>query len=136
MEPGLLGCESAYRYPKRDNSPIWEWAHRNITLPSSYAISGAFNARTTPWLIPIFEALQDRAIRQVHFRKGIQVGGTLVSDIFIPWVIVNDPGPIALTMHTDDMMERHAKMRLNPVLEACPPVAALLPPNRLRLLSR
>ena len=116
-----------FKFYRPDRSPIHEWAHRHIELPASYAIPGAFDARITPWLIPIFEALQDETIRHVHFRKGIQVGGTLVSDVFIPWIIQNDPGPISFTLHTDDMVEQHAKMRLNPVLESCRPVAALLP---------
>lgn len=133
MESRLLDLQLGYRYPKRDRSPIYEWAKRHIHLPSSYAINGAFDVRTSPWLIPIFDALQNDSVRRVHFRKGIQVGGTLVADIWIPWLIVNDPGPTSLTMHVDDMVNLHAKMRLNPLLEGCKPVAALLPrPGPLR----
>jgi hypothetical protein len=123
----LVELLESFRFAKPDRSSIYEWARKHVVLPSSYAISGPFNATLTPWLIPVFDALQSSTVRHVHFRKGIQVGGTLISDILIPWIIVNDPGPIAVTMHVDDMMERHAKMRLNPVLEACKPVAALLP---------
>jgi hypothetical protein len=116
-----------FRFPKPDRSPIYEWAHRHIVLPASYAVPGAFDVRTSPWLIPVFDALQDDRIRRVHLRKGIQVGGTLVADVWIPWLIVNDPGAMSFTMHVDDMVELHAKMRLNPLLDACKPVAALLP---------
>ncbi len=119
--------QSRARMPRPDRSPIYDWAKRHVALPASYAISGSFNVRTSPWLIPIFDALQDETVRTVTMIKGIQVGGTLVADVLIPWIIVNDPGPISMTMHVDDMMERHAKMRLNPVLESCAPVAALLP---------
>lgn len=127
MDTKLTGLQSAYRFPKRDRRPIYEWARQHVVLPQSYAVSGGFDVRTSPWLIAIFDALQHGGIRQVHFRKGIQVGGTLIADVLVPWIIVNDPGPISMTMHVDDMMERHAKMRLNPVLETCKPVAALLP---------
>lgn len=113
--------------PIPDRSPIYDWARSNVYLPESYATPGPFNVRTTPWLIPIFDALQNPLVRRVHFRKAVQMGGTLVADVWIPWLIVNDPGPISWTMQTEDMMQAHAKTRLNPVLERCKPVARLLP---------
>ena len=113
--------------PIPDRSPIYDWARNNVYLPESYATPGPFNVRTTPWLIPIFDALQNPLVRRVHFRKAVQMGGTLVADVWIPWLIVNDPGPISWTMQTEDMMQAHAKTRLNPVLERCKPVARLLP---------
>ena len=116
-----------FQFAKPDRSPIYEWARRHIVLPESYATGGPFNVRITPWLIPIFDALQNPAIRRVHFRKAVQIGGTLVADIWIPWLICNDAGPISWTMQTDEMVERHCKSRLNPLLERCKPVAKLLP---------
>ena len=118
---------SKLRLPQPDRSPIYEWARRHITLPESYATPGPFNARITPWLIPIFDALQNPLVRRVHFRKAVQIGGTLVADIWIPWLIANDAGPISWTMQTEEMVERHAKSRLNPLIERCRPVAAMLP---------
>lgn len=120
--------------PQPDRSPIYEWARKHIVLPESYATPGPFNARITPWLIPIFDALQNPLVRRVHFRKAVQIGGTLVADIWIPWIIANDAGPISWTMQTEEMTERHAKSRLNPLLERCRPVAAMLPrpgPHRM-----
>ena len=110
-----------------DRAPIYDWARRNVQLPESYATPGPFNVRLSPWLVPIFEALQNPLIRRVHFRKAVQIGGTLVADVWLPWIIANDPGPISWTMQTDDMVERHAKTRLWPLLERCRPVAAMLP---------
>lgn len=119
--------ELAPHYPRRDNSRIVDWARRHIVLPESYAIAGHFNVNLSPWLIDIFDALQDESIRTVTVSKSIQSGGTLIADVWVPWLIVNQPGPISWTMHTDDMVERHAKTRLNPILERCAPVAAVLP---------
>lgn len=116
-----------FRFPSPDNSPIYEWARRHVSLVGNYAKAGNFDVQLSPWLIPVFDALQDDRVRTVSFSKGIQVGGTLIADVWIPWIIVNDPGPITFTLHTDDKIEEHAKTRLNPVLEACKPVAALLP---------
>jgi hypothetical protein len=122
-----------FQLPRPDRSPIWQWARRHIVLPEAYAIPGPFNAQLSPWLIPIFDALQDPAVRTVTVSKSIQSAGTLIADVWVPYLIANSPGPISWTMHTDDMVERHAKTRLNPILERCKPVADLLPrPGPLR----
>lgn len=115
------------RLPRPDRAPIYDWARRNVQLPESYATPGPFNVRLSPWLVPIFDALQDPLVRRVHFRKAVQIGGTLVADVWLPWIIANDPGPISWTMQTDEMVEKHAKTRLWPLLERCRPVAAMLP---------
>jgi len=106
---------SRLRLPQPDRSPIYEWARKHVVLPESYATPGPFNAKITPWLIPIFDALQNPLVRRVHFRKAVQIGGTLVADIWIPWLIANDAGPISWTMQTDDMVEQHCKRRLEPL---------------------
>ena len=115
------------RLPRPDRAPIYDWARRNVQLPESYATPGPFNVRLSPWLVPIFDALQDPLVRRVHFRKAVQIGGTLVADVWLPWIVANDPGPISWTMQTDEMVEKHAKTRLWPLLERCRPVAAMLP---------
>lgn len=117
----------ACRRPPPDRSPIVDWARRNIILPESYAIPGHFNVDLSPWMRDIFTALQDESVRTVTVSKAIQSGGTLIADVWVPWLIVNQPGPIAWTMHTDDMVGIHAKTRLNPIMERCAPVASLLP---------
>lgn len=115
------------RCPLSDRSPIHKWARKHVVLPESYATPGPFNAALSPWLIPIFDALQNPFVRLVHFRKAVQTGGTLIADVWVPWIICNDPGPISWTMPTDDVMERHCKSRLNPLLDRCKPVAAMMP---------
>jgi len=131
--PAIAAQWAAFKRTPPDRSAIYAWARKHIILPESYAIPGHFDAHLSPWLIPIFDALQDESIRTVTVSKAVQSGGTLIADVWVPWLIVNSPGPISWTMHTDDMVERHAKTRLNPIMERCAPVAALLPrpgPNR------
>lgn len=119
--------ESRARLPSPDRSPIYAWARRHIKLVGNYAVGGNFNVDLSPWLIPVFDALQNDRVRTVTLLAGIQVGKTLVSDMWIPWLIVNDPGPITYTMHTDDVVGIHAKTRLNPILDSNPTVSRLLP---------
>jgi hypothetical protein len=115
------------RCPVADRSPIYKWATKHVVLPESYATPGPFHVGISPWLVPLFDALQDPLVRKVHFRKAVQMGGTLIADVWVPWIICNDPGPISWTMQTDEMVEKHCKSRLNPLLERCKPVAAMLP---------
>lgn len=125
-----------FTLPESDRSPIWEWAGRHINLPEAYAISGQFSVLNSPWMIDVFKALQNPAIRTVSYIKGIQTGGSLIYDVWIPWILANDPGPVTLTMHTADVMERHMKTRLNPVMERCEPVLRMLPkPGPMRTTS-
>lgn len=119
--------DAAFRLPQPDRSPIYQWARRHVDLPESYVIPGKFNVDLSPHLRPIFDALQDDTVRTVTVSKSIQSGGTLIADVWVPWLIVNQPGPISWTMHTDDMVALHAKTRLNPILDRCAPVAQLLP---------
>lgn len=119
--------DRSFALPRPDRSPIHVWARKHVVLPESYAIPGHFNVNLSPWLIDIFDALQNDFVRTVTVSKSIQSGGTLIADVWVPWLIVNAPGPISWTMHTDDMVERHAKTRLNPIMERCAPVATLLP---------
>lgn len=119
--------DRAFQLPQPDRSRIYEWARKHVELPESYAMPGKFNVRLSPWLVGIFDALQDDSVRTVTVSAAIQSGKTLIADVWVPWLVVNQPGPISWTMHTDDMIERHAKTRLNPVLDRCGPVARLLP---------
>lgn len=119
--------DGSFRLPMPDRAAVYDWARRHVVLPESFAIPGHFNVHISPWLIPVFDALDDDAVRVVTVSKAIQSAGTLIADIWVPHLIANRPGPISWTMHTDDMVERHAKTRLNPILERCEPVARLLP---------
>lgn len=127
MKLDAAAFDTAFQLPQPDRSRIYEWARKHVELPESYAMPGKFNVSLSPWLVPIFDALQDDAVRTVSVSAAIQSGKTLIADVWVPWLIINQPGPISWTMHTDDMVERHAKSRLNPILERCEPVARLLP---------
>lgn len=116
-----------FRLPRPDRASIADWARRHVVLPESYAIPGAVNFKLTPWWIPVLEALQNPLVRRVHARKAVQTGGTLVADVFTAWQLANEPGPQLFVMQTEDMVQRHCKSRLMPLLEQCKPVASLLP---------
>lgn len=118
---------AAFRLARPDKSSIADWARRHVVLPESYALPGPVNFKLTPWWIPVLDALQDPLVRRVHARKAVQTGGTLVADTFVAWAMANQPGPIMFVLQTEDMVQRHCKTRLMPLIEACKPVARMLP---------
>lgn len=101
------GWRDAWRGP--DRRPIYEWAKEYIRLPAAYTIQGNFNPDVSRHLLPIMDALQDDTIRRVTLMKPTRGAGTLVADIWVPWIVANDPGPIQWNMQTDPIAEDHAQ---------------------------
>jgi hypothetical protein len=116
-------------WQKPDRRPIYEWAEC-IELPGSYTMPGRFDVQKTRPLIALFDAMQNDLVRQVHFRKPPQFGGTLAVDIAIPWAALNSPGPIMWAWQSDQDARQHMKEKAWPTWKACKQFAALLPEER------
>ena len=110
-----------------DRRPIYEWARENLILPDTYSKAGPF--QPSGWMMPVLDARQKMRVRRVHLRKAVQQAGTLVADVWLQWLINNDPGPASWTMQKDDAMAIHLKTRVWPMMLACKQTAAKLPPD-------
>ena len=112
-----------------DRRPIYEWAGENVFLPlqSFPKRSGFFRCDDTRSVMPIFEALQNDAVREVVVYKAVSYGGTMIADVWLPWTVANDPGNFLFILPTKELADGHADMRTMPILEHCPPVAKLFP---------
>jgi DNA-directed RNA polymerase subunit RPC12/RpoP len=108
-----------------DRRTIPEWARENVTLVGDFAQKGPFIA--SKWMEPIFADLQNPFVRRVRVRKGNRAGGTLVGYIWLLHSIVQEPAPFLWLMHTEDAMLRQMEKYIIPLMEACPPVKALMP---------
>jgi phage terminase large subunit GpA-like protein len=111
-----------------DRRPAYLWAGDNIALHKNYAQEGRFCADR--WMIPIFDALHDPLVREVTLQAPIQLGKTLIADIWVSWLIVNQPGPIMWTFQSDEMAKDHGKTRLVPLLKRNEATRAVLPRYR------
>jgi hypothetical protein len=89
-----------------------------------------FEASTSRHFIPIFDALQDDAVRQVVIAKPVRGGGTLISDIWHCWTRANDPGPAMAILQTDDIAKDHFQDRLRMMMLKSPVLQSLLPEDR------
>jgi hypothetical protein len=118
-------------FSKPDRRPIYVWAAEHVDLPSGvYTISGLFNVHLSRYLIDPFDALQNDLIRVVTVQAPIRSGKSLLADIWLPWCIVNDPGPFMWNTVTNTLAKRHAETRTMPLLRNVAPVRNLLPLDR------
>lgn len=116
---------SAFARP--DRRPIYDWAADHVNLSGNTTITGKFNVTHSRYLIEPFDALQSDHVRTICVRAPVRSGKTLIADVWLPWVIANDPGPFQWNMGDDALAKYHAETRAMPVLETCLPVRDLLP---------
>jgi hypothetical protein len=109
-----------------DNRPIWEWAKGAIDLQGDYAITGRFDVSISRHMVEPFRALQDDCTRSVTVLKPVRGGGSLLFDVWIPWVITHDPGPIMMNFQKEEIAKHYAERRTWPVFRNCPEVMELL----------
>lgn len=121
--------QKAWEVP--DRRPIYEWARGNIELPAGvYVQSGEFRIDGSRWMIEIFDALQDDKVQWVTVIAPVRSGKSVIADIWVPSVIVRDPGPVQWLLQTDKVVKGYAESRIHPVLRSCPGARAVWPADR------
>lgn len=113
-----------------DRRPIHEWAHDHVTLPASYAQPGRFDVSTSRHMIAPMMAIQDDTVREATWMGAIQTGKSLISEIGILWAIANSPGPIMLTMQTDEDAQEHCDQRFFEALRSVRAIRDIMPADR------
>lgn len=88
----------------------------NLNLQNGYAIKGNFDVNRSKYLIAPFKALYDRTIRQVVALKAVQTGGSLLADIWVPYLIEHDPGDLLWLFQDDDFAVKFLAERFRPLM--------------------
>ena len=109
---------------------IVEWIQENVKLPPTYAIPGPVSFDRSNYLKEPLLALADPRVRQVNLMGGVQTGKTLVSECWIPYLIVNEAGTVLKLQQSEHMSRRMSETRMIPLLYNCDSVLALLPDDR------
>lgn len=117
----------AQGWQRPDRRPIYEWAADYLTLPGSYGIPGKFDVSIRRPLMAVFDAISDPMVRRVRFRKPPRFGGSLINDLTIPWIVVNDPGPIMWNWQKDEAALEHMREKAWPLWRSCRPFVQMLP---------
>ena len=98
---------------------VIDWAHDNIDVRGAYAVQGRFNVGISKYLIQPFLDLQNREVTQINLIAATQTGKTLVSEIYLPYIIANTPGSCLRLHQSDDMAKTAIESRLYPLLTNC-----------------
>lgn len=112
-----------------DTREIWEWAHDEGELPNVYAAPGRFKIDTCPFAKEPFRALRDPRIRQVTSKAAVQSLKTLIGELWLLWLIDNDPGPTQWVQPDDQEAKEHAEERFNKLIESFPIVSRYFSAN-------
>lgn len=110
-----------------DRRPVWQWAEEHVILPPGYAQPGPISFDGYNYQKPILACASNHRIRRVTDLAPIQTGKTMRAEIVIMWAIPNMPGPIMWTQQTDSDMKEHVKSRFKFLMQACKPVADMMP---------
>ena len=106
------------------------WVERYIVLPPAYAIPGALDLSISPHLHKPMEAIDDPKMMQVNLCMATQIGKSLVEELYIPYTIINAPGPIFRILNNKEVSDVFAETRLIPLLKNCEPIKPLLKYDR------
>jgi len=111
--------------------PTADWVERHVRIPGhDAAIPGPVDLNLTPYLRPIFDAIDNPRVDTITGMFGTQLGKTLSLYSIMMSLTCQRPGPILLVMPTEpDAREVAGGQLKNHVLE-CAPMLDLLPGDR------
>lgn len=104
---------------------IYEYG-RKINLQGNYAVKGLFDVYRSRYLVDVFHSLKNPRVRMEVTMKAVQTGGSLTSDITIPYRIEHDPGGMLLLLQDDDFAKKICDTRLMPLLYSIPEIARMI----------
>ena len=102
---------------------VSEWADQNRVLVSeSSAEPGAWRTDRAPYQREIMDAFTQPGIWQIVIMASAQVGKSEIELNMMGCAIDNDPGPMLYIQPTDKVAEDYSKRRIQPMINACPPL--------------
>ena len=110
-----------------DRRAIHEWAADNFILPAGLGRSGRFDPTISRHFLAPLDALKSDRIREVNICAPPRSGKTLIGDLFVPWMICNDPGSCLTLFENDGQAKLHCENRLMPSLKRVPAIREMLP---------
>lgn len=129
FDSGFLAIH-ARGFAAADLRPLQEWAPDNVTVGSWSPWPGKLSFDHTPWLIHPLRAARHATCHRLTFVAAAAGGKSTVGELFLAWLIPNDPGFTCWYAPTEAMAKEFAETRLGPFLANCPAVVALMPGDR------
>jgi len=110
--------------PRRTTAE-WAAAERYVSAESGSPFPGKWSNDLTPHLVEPMECCTlSHPARSVVFKKCHQAGWSEAGLNLIGSIIVDDPAPIVVVLPTIDDMKKYVKIKLQPMIDGTPTVAA------------
>lgn len=110
---------------------VYEWAAKNIVLPSNYAIGGALDiVNLSPYLIEPYKDLLRDTVEEIILSSARQTFKSGFVESTLAYIICNDPGPVLKVHQTKEVADTFTLGRLIPLFQSCKPLSALLEDNK------
>ena len=122
-----LGARVAENVRPPHQLGMQDWCEKELILTRRCGtpFPGPFRTRPhCPWAEGWFDAFEDPDAHTIVIKKGAQVAATQTSICASLYWLVNDPDPLLFVMPTVDMMRSTSQLRIIPLMEDSPAVAA------------
>lgn len=109
------------RRPGKPTEPdVAKWIESRRVLPSNTPFPGYWRNERTPYLIEIMNNMSPAsAIQHTALMKGAQIGGTAAAENVLAYWIGENPAEILFVSATDELLEKWAAKRLEPLINSC-----------------
>jgi len=112
---------------------VSQWAEGHRVLPATVARPGPWRTWRTPYLGGVMDALSEESrFERVVLVAGSQVGKTEAGLNWLGYVVDHAPGIALLVMPALTDTKRNVRVRIDPMIEASPTLAAKIGPARSR----
>jgi phage terminase large subunit GpA-like protein len=112
---------------------VSDWADAKRILPNTSAEPGHWKTSRTPYLKDIMNCLSVASpYERVVFMKAAQIGATEAALNFAGHIIENAPGVLLYVSPTDAASQRNVRLRVDPLIDTTPELAALVTRRRSR----
>ncbi len=116
----FLIAENKRRPSKNKETDIAKWIEGRRVLPSSTPFPGFWRNERTPYLTEIMNCMSpDSPIQHAVLMKGSQLGATAAAENIIAYWIDESPAEILFISATNDLLEKWAIKRLEPLIDSC-----------------
>lgn len=106
-----------FRWPAPFTGQIYEFG-KSLNFQGGYAIKGSFDVLRSLYMVDPFKSLRNRNKRQVHVRKAVQTGGSVIADVYASDTMHNDPADMLWLMQDDDFAKKYCEQRFNQLIES------------------
>ncbi len=113
-----------------DTRPLYEWLKDNVPLPNVYNPPGTFDISFYPYLKRPMEDLSNDEIKQVNLASCVQAGKSLLQQLYLPYIILEAPGPVLMVHDTAENAKRCVEERIIPLLKNNPDTKLFLDSDR------